>query len=172
MTVEVRVDGFVFRSHSAGTIELCECKDTEVRKRAVRGGAIQYVEQCKVCGRAASNAISKSSVKDPKMQDFDVELQSRYQAAIGIAHQKMRLKEKEDWQKQYKTYLGSTEWANKRQAVLRRASGICEGCFKQNATEVHHLTYENVGDELLFQLVALCGLCHEKAHKKGGRKVE
>lgn len=166
MSSVIQVDGFVFRCNADGTLKFCECKDVEVRKRSVRGGAIQYVEQCKFCGRAAGNAIAKSSVKDLEFNDFDVELHSRYQRAISRAHQEARIKEKEDWQTQYKTYLLSEEWANKRRAVLRRASGLCEGCLKQNAREVHHLTYANVGDELLFQLVALCGSCHEKAHKK------
>lgn len=166
MTSEIQVDGFVFFCNADGTLKFCECKDVEVRKRLVRGGATQYVEQCKFCGRAAGNAIAKGSVKCAEFNDFDAELHSRYQRAISRAHQEARIKEKEDWQRKYKAYLSSAEWANKRRAVLKRASGICEGCLKQNAKEVHHLTYANVGDELLFQLVALCESCHEKAHYK------
>ncbi|MGH2369964.1 MAG: hypothetical protein ACRDI2_17430 [Chloroflexota bacterium] len=33
------------------------------------------------------------------------------------------------------------------------------------AAEVHHLTYERLGDELPEDLAALCAPCHRGAHK-------
>jgi 5-methylcytosine-specific restriction endonuclease McrA len=33
---------------------------------------------------------------------------------------------------------------------------------------VHHHTYANVGDELMWQLVAVCRECHQKFHDKNG----
>ena len=39
---------------------------------------------------------------------------------------------------------------------------MCEGCGVRRAAQVHHLTYEHVGDELLFELVAVCGQCHDR----------
>src|SRR5690606_1665469 len=47
---------------------------------------------------------------------------------------------------------------------MERAGWICEGCRTRPAEQVHHLTYSHVFDELLFQLVALCEPCHNKAH--------
>jgi hypothetical protein len=73
--------------------------------------------------------------------------------------------EKKEWEKWYQTYLQSTEWKEKREKVLLRAQGICEGCRENKATVVHHLNYKHVGDELLFELVALCEECHYKVHK-------
>ena len=47
---------------------------------------------------------------------------------------------------------------------MERAQGLCEGCRRRPATEVHHLTYEHVGDELLWELKAVCDHCHRRCH--------
>jgi 5-methylcytosine-specific restriction endonuclease McrA len=64
----------------------------------------------------------------------------------------------------YKQYLQSEAWRRRRELVLRRALGICEGCGQASATEVHHLTYDHVGNEFLWELVAICRDCHERYH--------
>lgn len=70
------------------------------------------------------------------------------------------------WQKSdpYGYYLRSPAWQEKRRAVLRRAGHRCEGCGKDRPLQVHHKTYERVGDEFLFDLQALCDPCHERVH--------
>ena len=73
---------------------------------------------------------------------------------------------KEDWQKKYKEYLKSDKWKQKRSAVMERCGGICEGCLSAKVTEVHHLTYDSVFDELLYHLVGLCHDCHRRTHNK------
>lgn len=45
----------------------------------------------------------------------------------------------EEWQTQYEAYRKTPEWQARRQLVLKRAQGICEGCLSAPATEVHHL---------------------------------
>jgi hypothetical protein len=72
--------------------------------------------------------------------------------------------------KSYQDYLSSPAWKHRRDLVLWRSRGICEGCQSSKATEVHHLTYEHVGEELLFELVAVCRACHEKIHPAPGRE--
>lgn len=64
----------------------------------------------------------------------------------------------------YRNYLLTPAWRFKRRLVLARCNGKCEGCAGRPATEVHHLTYDHVGDELLYELVGLCENCHKKAH--------
>lgn len=64
----------------------------------------------------------------------------------------------------YADYLKSDEWAARREKVMQRAGGICEGCRQRPATEVHHLSYEHVTQEFLFELVAMCGGCHARWH--------
>lgn len=64
----------------------------------------------------------------------------------------------------YADYLRSQEWAARREKVMQRAVGLCEGCRVKSASDVHHLSYEHVTEEFLFELVALCGDCHARIH--------
>lgn len=73
---------------------------------------------------------------------------------------------KDTWSRNYSRYLATGDWQLKRHQVLKRDNYICQGCLTNKATEVHHLTYDNVTDELLFQLVSVCRNCHDKIHSK------
>lgn len=55
-----------------------------------------------------------------------------------------------------------------RTATELRAIGffMCEGCLERPATQVHHLHYQRVFDECLFDLVAICDRCHAKCHPR------
>jgi hypothetical protein len=68
------------------------------------------------------------------------------------------------WWDRYHAHLRSEAWRDKRQRALLRAGGICEGCGARQAVDIHHLTYRRMGDECLFDLVAVCRECHEKCH--------
>lgn len=63
----------------------------------------------------------------------------------------------------YDAYLTSPAWAEMRRLVLARAGGRCEWCGGPGPFEIHHLTYENLGDEDPADLRALCPACHESA---------
>jgi hypothetical protein len=65
---------------------------------------------------------------------------------------------------EYHAYLESPEWLERRRAVLLRAGDRCELCRFRQATQVHHLTYERIGDEWLSDLIAVCRDCHELEH--------
>ena len=43
-------------------------------------------------------------------------------------------------------------------------NNTCEKCGKRRATEVHHLTYLRVFNELPSDLMALCRQCHAEVH--------
>jgi hypothetical protein len=64
----------------------------------------------------------------------------------------------------YHWYLGSAFWRERREFILGRANHICEKCEKRRATEVHHLTYIRVFQELPSDLIALCKPCHSEIH--------
>lgn len=76
----------------------------------------------------------------------------------------------DEWKRQhrrewYHYYLTTDAWDRRRKAVLRRARNACEGCGRNNRPlQVHHMTYENVGDEFLWELRAVCDECHERCH--------
>jgi hypothetical protein len=69
-----------------------------------------------------------------------------------------------DFWARYREYLTSDAWRGKRARVLEHANFTCEGWRERPATQVHHLHYRRVFDELLFDLVAVCDACHEKCH--------
>ncbi len=80
------------------------------------------------------------------------------------AYRARRQAEDQAWHDAYTGYLKGAQWDNRRRLVLKRANGLCEGCRNQPATQVHHLTYRRVGNEMLFDLVAVCDHCHAICH--------
>ena len=70
---------------------------------------------------------------------------------------------------QYSEYLKSPKWKTIRNKVMIRDNHTCQGCLAVRAEEVHHKTYANVGNELMYQLISLCRKCHKTAHDKKNR---
>ena len=75
-----------------------------------------------------------------------------------------REQDERKWWEWYSAYLATPEWAKRRYLAFQRAQGICEGCRSAVPVHVHHLNYEHAGDELLYELVALCRECHQRVH--------
>lgn len=72
----------------------------------------------------------------------------------------------------YRRYIHSPAWKLNRFGALVRADGCCECCGAPGRVDVHHKTYERVGEESLGDLQGLCRECHETTHgrKFGGRQ--
>lgn len=65
------------------------------------------------------------------------------------------------WKKQfYRRYLLSKEWRDKRKQVLERDQGVCQRCGDA-ANHAHHLTYDRIFREPLYDLISLCKPCHD-----------
>lgn len=151
----------------------------ELRKRTVKGGGIQFVEQCLRCGAAASNAFPRPKAIElnggTEPHPFDDGLEVKWSQASKEGADKItgkyetladfRLAEFHNW---YDVYLSSDDWEHKKSKVMQRANYLCEGCGDAKAQVVHHRTYKNVGNEFLFELVALCNPCHDRYHKSEG----
>ena len=73
-----------------------------------------------------------------------------------------------DDREKYQAYLCSREWAERREAVRKRAGDKCERCNVLPMTAVHHLTYVRKYDEPIEDLQAICRQCHEFTHGKSG----
>ena len=74
-------------------------------------------------------------------------------------------KESAAWRAKYEAHLASEAWRRTCNKVRDRAHGICEGCGeRRDAVDVHHLTYENMGNEFMFELVLICRDCHDRLH--------
>ena len=146
----------------------CEHENKILSKRVVKGGAVQFVYQCQRCGEVALQAVARAKALalgggteplpfDPKLQEEWSRLRAESSAVIEA-----RFNEK--FWSGYTVYLRSPEWAERRSLVLKRARGVCEACGKNQPAEVHHLTYDHVGQEFLFELVAVCHECHARLH--------
>lgn len=67
---------------------------------------------------------------------------------------------------EYKTYIESKEWQDIRKRIFRRDNYKCQICGSCYNLQVHHITYENMGQEKDADLVTLCEKCHiEDIHK-------
>ena len=93
-------------------------------------------------------------------------IQLNYEVIARFAEVRKKIENTEPrtFKQWYNVYLQSDVWKRKRQRVLERANYLCESCMEEPATLVHHLTYDRVGKEPLFDLVALCDNCHKQIH--------
>lgn len=81
-----------------------------------------------------------------------------------LANQEERKARDAEWWAKYDAYLETPEWLALRDLVLDRSDGVCEGCGLQRAVQVHHVTYEHVFHEFLWELRAVCLDCHKRIH--------
>jgi hypothetical protein len=65
----------------------------------------------------------------------------------------------------YAGYLKTPEWQEKRKKALRFASFKCQLCNSGERLNVHHRTYERLGQELMGDLITLCNDCHSTFHQ-------
>lgn len=64
----------------------------------------------------------------------------------------------------YEMYLKTEHWKNKRDEAIRHADGRCQLCNAKHKLNVHHRTYDNLGNEPTSDLTVLCRQCHAKFH--------
>lgn len=148
----------------------CRHPNVRVVTRVTADERIQIRKQCLICGELRGGAVKRANVPaDVPPEDKD--LRARYQQArreewesIEQKHIRKQKAHEADWWENYDRYLASPQWALVREKVLKRANRICEGCLERPASEVHHLTYAHVENELIFELVALCKPCHARLH--------
>lgn len=60
-------------------------------------------------------------------------------------------------------YYQSPQWQSKRLQKIRQVGNKCERCGKVARLDVHHVNYDNLYDEDMEDLQALCRNCHEIA---------
>jgi hypothetical protein len=162
------VDGYR-RDMATARPQLCAHSSTEARRWTNKNGALVIQAQCLSCGVRVGNQIKATNREafpeaDPSLHEALRTKDKTAIEAVLIQHIDLTSQRKDERSKAYETYMASDAWKAKREKVLRRCKGICEGCEDAPAAQVHHLTYEHFGDELLFELVGVCRQCHDKAH--------
>ena len=74
--------------------------------------------------------------------------------------------DKKEREKRYDEYLQSDKWKAIRLKIFKRDNNLCQICLEAPAQHVHHLTYANLGDELMTELLSVCKDCHfNRLHK-------
>lgn len=130
--------------------------------------------QCDLCGETTTGALAYAKFTPEliaAMPPMDMEFREKIR---NESRERQRQEQQErlaqfevqrvEHTQKYYEYLKTPQWHAKRKAVLERDNYVCRGCLTAQATIVHHLTYDHVFDELLFELVAVCKPCHDRAH--------
>lgn len=68
------------------------------------------------------------------------------------------------YNKEYSKYLHTKEWIARRDKI-REKRKVCEICGRDDRLQVHHLNYDNLGNEKDEDLMLLCETCHQYMHK-------
>ena len=67
----------------------------------------------------------------------------------------------------YNTHLKSRKWKLLRQQRLEKDNYKCVVCDYTDSLQMHHLNYENFGNETIEDIITLCEICHKDAHTIG-----
>jgi 5-methylcytosine-specific restriction endonuclease McrA len=151
----------------------------EYRRRVIKGGTTHVYRQCPGCGiglgAARRSLFTREEIEALPAYEEDLQ-KTRYQdmrqaiercrEVLLDKQRRARNQKSGTWWTWYNEYLTSPEWKRKREAVLRRAAGRCEGCGINTPAQIHHLTYKHVGNEFLFELAAVCVACHDRLHEE------
>ena len=158
------------------SIPICRCASTKLRRRTIANGSLTFAEQCLRCGNAVGNCIKRDTINAPdELEEWDDSLSKDWdQRRDTIRRDARRVQAtaqeqgQREWRELYDRYRASSEWKAKRNKVIAREAGQCQGCLDNRISQVHHVTYDRVGCELLIDLVGLCADCHTRVH---GREV-
>ncbi len=152
----------------------CKHENTVKCRKQQTNGKVA-VKQCADCGQSLG-CIPKKTVNYFELAPmFDEALeaagrairQRHYQEIWEKARAAQHLQQYQknaDWNRRYQAHLLSDKWRRLRVKVFARSKGMCEGCAERRAVQVHHLTYDRMGFEMLFDLAAVCKRCHEEIH--------
>lgn len=76
---------------------------------------------------------------------------------------------------EYVAYMASPAWRERRAWQIERTGRRCQRCFiheSESPLEVHHKTYERLGNERWEDLETLCPSCHEIADAERAAAAE
>lgn len=167
-------------------LERCSHPTTRVCYRMNAAQVRMWCRQCTVCGERVGDWLSRGhpdvlnqvdpepfdevlqererSQRYARAQEAYIQQQAEWRSRRDAEIQQRRAVLEREWQLKYEAYRRSPQWQELRRLVFQRAGGLCEGCGKQQAAQVHHLSYEHMGCEFLWELRAVCRSCHRRVH--------
>lgn len=139
----------------------CKCERKELRWAMASNNVKYYRYQCVNCFRQSQN-VSKVYAKGNErplvvVQGDAWNSPEKIQERVELARARWQQRENERI-----AYMQTPKWRAKREAVMRRDNGVCQACLSARASDVHHLTYNHLFDEPLFDLIAVCRPCHDR----------
>lgn len=140
----------------------CEHTNIELRMRTIANGQRRPERQCVDCG-SGRGAAPKASVKGD-LPEWDYTLADAVEAERREFYQQQQQSRSDEWWRRYHEHLASAKWQTIRRKVISRANNVCEGCGEGPIHDVHHLTYDHVCNEFLWELRGVCRDCHERFH--------
>ena len=165
-------------------LDLLNCSgEHEWEYRYFQGDSrISLYSQCIKCGKRDGNGSSlkhdlvpnlKEKIKLKEINKFDTNLINEKSPTYEkyFAYRSQKLEENKQVEKAYRKefyseYMKSDKWKAIRLKVLKRDNNLCQACLDAPAQDVHHKTYENIGDELMYELISVCRDCHfNRIHK-------
>lgn len=127
----------------------------------------QYGYQCDYCGDMVGVLIPKPPLTERlELPEWDASLRAAYYRKRPNYFELCREEQTNLFWRFHEGYMNTKKWQGIRSKVLERSEGMCEGCLVRLADNVHHKTYKHLGDELLFELVAVCRKCHDRVHRQ------
>jgi len=117
---------------------------------------LEALRNCEV-GEMVSTALLCGRCTEIRLQHHNEECRTSRLARQARAAQLRKMP--------FAEYRVQPEWQARRTATLARAGYHCQVCGEHDVRlDVHHNTYDRYGSESTFDLVALCGGCHELFH--------
>lgn len=134
-------------------------------------GQRRFFKECNACGHMSGqlkksdpvikDAIPYRGIRDQQWKEWGAE--------YDAWRRDKKNREYRAWLAEHDAYLRTETWKRKRQQVIAREGGTCQGCRVARGENVHHLNYDRWKNELLTDLVLYCRACHEHSHNKRGR---
>lgn len=155
--------------------EACEHKSTTIRKRKTRSDSWQILQQCNTCGKRVGTFLPQKDLNLETIPEWDRELEERSAESLkrktAAAWKVEKIKQVEAKLKEYDEYIESEDWRKIADKVLKRDKHTCQYCGDAKAKQVHHLTYNRLYDEAMFDLVSVCVKCHDKLHPEAEKRL-
>ena len=140
----------------------CPHDQRAYRRFEIANGREEVRHQCLRCGDR-SKVIPKAQVQALGLRTAELPFcEPDDSDRLTESYRRTEAQRIKKWFDAYSLYLQSPQWQLIRERILNRDGRRCQGCLQEDAVEAHHLTYENIGDEFLFELVAIGPRCHKR----------
>lgn len=144
-------------------------------------GVVQWGKWCPLCETRTSQALARAGGLSPEEQAAApvvdlVERRMAQQAEWDLRRAEREAAEPRVYTRLrddpvYQEYFRSSQWGTLKLLVHARAGGKCEACRERPSYDAHHLNYDHLYEEFLFELVAVCRDCHDRWHEIADRRA-